>query len=180
MWDFNQCDPRKCTGRKLSRLGLIKNLKVKQRFPGIVLTPIAEKCVSPEDSKIIEQKGIAVVDCSWARIDETPLASLKPSHGRLLPFLVAANPINYGHPFRLSCVEAICAVMYITGFKKLAEKYLQKFSWGHGFLELNKDLLEAYAACTDSKSVVKQQDIFIETTQRKRDEDRNGRQCSLH
>lgn len=28
MWDLNHCDPKKCSGRKLSRHGLIKNLKV--------------------------------------------------------------------------------------------------------------------------------------------------------
>lgn len=174
MWDFNQCDPRKCTGRKLSRLGLIKNLKVKQRFHGIVLTPTADKCVSPADKKIIETKGIAVVDCSWARIDETPLAALKPSHGRLLPFLVAANPINYGHPLKLSCVEAIAAVMYITGYKEFAELYMDKFSWGHSFLELNEHLLEAYSKCTDSKSVVAQQETYMIEAQKQQMEDRNG------
>ncbi|KAJ8976900.1 hypothetical protein NQ317_014071 [Molorchus minor] len=167
MWDFNQCDPKKCSGRKLARLKLVKPLKVKQRFQGIVLTPTGEKCISPNDREIVETKGIAVVDCSWARIDETPIAALKPVHGRLLPFLVAANPINYGRPFQLSCVEAIAATMYITGFKKLANFYLNKFSWGHSFIALNKELLDIYANCIDSKSVVAEQNKYIEEEQRK-------------
>lgn len=193
MWDFNQCDPKKCTGRKLARMGLVKCLKVKQRFPGkynrnlddyfadkisfsgLVLTPTAEKCVSPADRSILEKKGIAVVDCSWARIDETPLAALKPSHGRLLPFLVAANPINYGRPCQLSCVEAIAATMYIIGFKNLAVKYMEKFSWGHSFIELNEELLNIYSECTDSKSVVEAQAVYIEKAQQQQEDDRNGK-----
>ncbi|ERL85390.1 18S rRNA aminocarboxypropyltransferase [Dendroctonus ponderosae] len=166
MWDFNQCDPRKCSGRKLSRLKLIKTLKIKQRFPGLVLTPTAEKCVSPSDRDLVSAKGVAVVDCSWAKIDETPLAALKPAHGRLLPFLVAANPINYGKPLQLSCVEAVAATMYITGFKKEARFYLNKFSWGHSFLELNEELLEIYSQCTDSQSVVQEQTRYIENEQK--------------
>lgn len=166
MWDFNQCDPRKCSGRKLSRLKLIKTLKIKQRFPGLVLTPTGQKCVSPADRDIVSAKGIAVVDCSWAKLDETPIAALKPAHGRLLPFLVAANPINYGKPMQLSCVEAIAATMYITGFKKEARFYLDKFSWGHSFLELNDELLEIYSNCTDSQSVVQEQTKYIEREQK--------------
>lgn len=165
MWDFNQCDPKKCSGRKLERMGLVKSLKIKQKFPGLVLTPTGRKCVSPEDRIIIETKGIAVVDCSWAKIDETPLAALKPSHGRLLPFLVAANPINYGRPCKLSCVEALAAAMYITGFKKVARLYMGKFSWGHAFFELNEKALNLYAGCSDSKSVVQAQAEYIKEQQ---------------
>lgn len=36
--DFDHCDPRRCSGKKLSRLGLIKELKVGSRFRGIVVS----------------------------------------------------------------------------------------------------------------------------------------------
>ncbi|XP_041976093.1 18S rRNA aminocarboxypropyltransferase [Aricia agestis] len=169
MWDLNHCDPKKCSGRKLLRHNLIKNLKLGQRFQGLVLSPVGTQSVSPDDKDIIEKFGLAVIDCSWAKIDETPFGRMKSPHPRLLPFLVAANPINYGKPYQLSCVEALAAAMYITGHKREAKFYLSKFSWGHSFLELNSDILITYAGCTDSKSVIEAQNKFLKTVENERD-----------
>lgn len=170
MWDLNHCDPKKCSGRKLLRHNLIKNLKLGQRFQGLVLSPVGTQCVSPNDKDVIEKFGLAVIDCSWAKIDQTPFSRMKSNHPRLLPFLVAANPINYGKPYQLSCVEALAAAMFITGHKKEAHFYLSKFSWGHSFLELNSEVLDLYVECTDSKSVIEAQTKFLESAEKERDD----------
>lgn len=172
MYDLKHCDPKKCSGRKLSRMGLIKNLKVGQRFPGLVLSPVGTMTVAPEDRKIIESSGIAVIDCSWARIDETPFERMKSPSPRLLPFLIAANPINYGKPCRLSCVEAIAATLYIVGLKDEAKWYMGKFSWGHTFIELNEELLKLYSNCTNREEILTIQNSWIEKSQKEREESR--------
>lgn len=117
--------------------------------------------MSPTDREIVQEHGCAVVDCSWARLDDTPFSRMRTPNPRLLPFLVAANPINYGKPCQLSCVEAIAATLIITGFPTEADFYLGKFSWGHSFVELNSELLEKYAGCANSEEIIKVQEKFL-------------------
>ncbi|KAJ3088465.1 ribosome biogenesis protein tsr3 [Quaeritorhiza haematococci] len=162
MWDFGHCDPKRCSGKKLERMGLVKDLRVGHRCKGIVLSPRGQKSVSPEDRRIIETAGIAVVDCSWARVDEVPFDKIRSPHERLLPYLVAANPVNYGKPFRLNCAEAFAACFYIVGLKEYGDEVMGKFKWGHAFYTLNRELLDRYAACRDSVEVVAVQNEYIQ------------------
>jgi pre-rRNA-processing protein TSR3 len=108
MQDFDHCDPRRCSGKKLSRLGLISELKVGTRFRGIVVSwvpvrtvsttdthctesdvvfiqhrPRGTQLLSPSDRDIILKGGLAVVECSWARLDEVPFGKIASPHERL-------------------------------------------------------------------------------------------------
>lgn len=122
-------------------------------FHGIILTPKGEKCFSKDDAEIVLKHGIAVVDCSWAKLDQTPFNKMKGPHMRLLPYLVAANPVNYGKPYKLTCVEAIAACLRIINNDN-AFIYLNKFKWGHNFLTLNDRLFNQYERCDDSTEIV--------------------------
>ncbi|CAI5526274.1 unnamed protein product [Closterium sp. Naga37s-1] len=144
MWDFGQCDSKRCTGRKLLRLRLIREMRVQQRFGGICLSPTGQRAVSRADAPLLAAKGLAVVDCSWARLADVPFAALKSGAPRLLPWLVAANPVNYGKPCQLSCVEAMAAALYICGDKETARELLSRFKWGHAFLSLNRRVVSSF------------------------------------
>ncbi|KAG2177099.1 hypothetical protein INT43_007755 [Umbelopsis isabellina] len=162
MWDFKHCDPKRCSGVKLARHNMLKTLKVTQRFRGVVASPMGEKAVSPADRYLVEQFGVAVVDCSWAKIDEVPFSRIKSPGDRLLPYLVATNPVNYGKPWKLNCAEALAACFYITGFPEYGEELLAKFKWGHAFKKVNGHLLARYAKCEDSAHVVQVQNEYLE------------------
>ncbi|AET38539.1 ribosome biogenesis protein TSR3 Ecym_3023 [Eremothecium cymbalariae DBVPG len=161
MWDFDHCDPKRCSGKKLERLGLIKSLRVKQKFQGIVVSPNGKTVVCPNDREIAEKYGVSVVECSWARLEEIPFEKIGGRHERLLPYLVAANQVNYGRPWRLNCVEALAACFAIVGRMDLAETLLSHFSWGLGFLELNKEILEIYQKCTDHDSIKAAEEAWL-------------------
>lgn len=173
MWDFGHCDAKRCTGRKLARMGYVRTLKLGQKSRGIILSPKGKKAVSPSDRDIVESFGVSVIDCSWHKLEDVPFQKLRGEE-RLLPFLVAANPVNYGRPLNLSCVEAFAATLYITGFKEEAEDLLALFNWGKAFIDVNRELLELYSNCESSEEVVKVQNEYIEKCEKEREEHRNG------
>ena len=157
IYHANQCDPRKCSGKKLARFDLVRlTHHISQLRPYIVLSPFSEKAISPEDKGA---RGLAALDCSWAHAEEV-FARFKLQE-RALPFLVAANPVNWGKPFKLSTVEALAAGLVILGEKSQAELILSKFNWGHVFLELNREPLSEYAAARDSAEVVRIQNEYM-------------------
>jgi pre-rRNA-processing protein TSR3 len=117
--------------------------------------------VSPADKEIVESLGIAVVDCSWAKLDDVPFSKIRGKFERLLPFLYAANPINYGRPFKLSCAEAIAAALQICGLPLEARLIMSKFTWGEGFFGINAELFECYSRCADSAAVLAEQQRII-------------------
>lgn len=76
MWDLGHCNKKRCTGTRLARLHLIEELRLGVPFPGVILSPNGKCCVSREDADLIGRKGIAVVDCSWNRLDDVPFGKL--------------------------------------------------------------------------------------------------------
>ena len=161
MWDFAQCDPKRCSGRKLCRIKMIQEFKVGHKFRGVILTPSGTRVISPADREIVKQGGLAVVDCSWAELDKVPFSKLPKGNERLLPFLVAANTVNYGKPYKLNCAEALIAGLLICGFGEDAQKIMDKFSYGEEFFRLNAELWEVYASCSDGEAVLKAQNEYL-------------------
>ena len=54
-----------------------------------------------------------------------------------VPYLLATNPVNYGKPWKLNCVEALAAAFYITGYEDYGRRLLQGFGWGDSFWKVN-------------------------------------------
>ncbi|KAJ4384452.1 ribosome biogenesis protein tsr3 [Didymella sp. IMI 355093] len=160
-WDLGHCDAKRCSGKRLMRLGMMRELHVGQKFAGVVVSPKGKKIVSREDKELLDQYGAAVVEASWKRIDEVPFGRIGGKCERLLPYLVAANPTNYGKPWRLNCVEALAACFYICGHPDWAEDILSTFSYGRAFLDINAALLKRYEACENEEQIKKAEEVWL-------------------
>ncbi|WPH04270.1 Hypothetical protein R9X50_00715900 [Acrodontium crateriforme] len=177
-WDLNHCDAKRCSGKRLMRLGLMRELHVGQKHSGVVVSPKAKTIISPADRPILEQYGAAVVEASWNRIDEVPFSKIGGPNQRLLPYLIAANQTNYGKPWRLNCVEALAACFFICGHREWAEEILEPFSYGEAFISINEAVLKRYAACEDEESVKKAEEAWLAKIENEYKEDRELRESN--
>lgn len=163
IYHAQQDDPKKCTARRMKKFGLATMYEVAGKLPSgsILLDPTANKAISPADRRLARY-GVCVLDCTWGEVERLfPLFQSKRMKGRALPYLLAANPVNYGRPFLLSSAEAFVAALCILGYREQAGEVAAKFKWGETFLTLNHEPLEAYAAAKDSADVIKVQQEFM-------------------
>ena len=61
----------------------------------------------------------------------------------------------------MSTAEALSASLYIMGHKDQAVSLLRPFKFGDAFLDLNGELLEAYASCNSQAEVEEMQWEFF-------------------
>lgn len=157
----NQCDPKKCTGRRLVLRGLAKSVERPRESPMgcIVLTPNTDVAFSPADA---EQclNGILALDYSWRKIEELP--KVERGVARALPLLMPVNPTNYGKACHLSTMEALAGALAILGAREQASELLATHNWGPHFLEMNAEPLELYSRAKTSAEVVEAQFRFVE------------------
>lgn len=156
VYHVSQDDPKKNTARKLARFELCTLFDRVERIPrgAVLLDPFSEKALSREDEKAARERGIVALDCSWKHAEEVFPEARKRTVPRALPYLMAANPVNYGKAFQLSTAEALAASCAILGEQTQAEALMSKFIWGPVFLALNKEPLADYAASATSREVV--------------------------
>ena len=163
-----QDDPKKNTAVRLSRRGDIKLHEKFNKLPrrGIILEPLCGKVLGPEDHGLLLEQGGSLVglDCSWAHIEDSVSQVMKNTklQGRMLPLLLAANPVNWGKPGKMTTAEALSASLYLIGKEEQARKLLSAFRWGEQFFVLNKDPLEAYSTAKTSKELVELQFEFFD------------------
>jgi len=157
VYHANEDDPKKCSARKLHKFGFVELETKIRKTPkdAILLNPFAEKSLSKEDLSIAEKHGILAVDCSWKNAEKSFDFLDKRCKSRALPFVVAANPVNYGKPFKLTTLEAFAAALYILGDIEKAEEMLNLYKWGPTFLVLNKGPLGDYRKAENSAEIIK-------------------------
>ncbi len=165
---LDQDDPKKCTARKLGSRNLA-TLHFSIRRPprrGFLLDPSAGIILGPDDLPLIN-KGASLValDCSWKRLDESlnQIRNISPRlEGRTLPLVLAANPVSWGQPGRLSTAEALAMCLVLMHHDDQAERLLSPFSWGEQFFLLNAEPLSAYKYAKSRDDLIELQWEFFD------------------
>ena len=163
-----QDDPKKNTAVLASKRGDIKLHKNMKNLPkkGIILEPLCGKVFGPEDHDLLTTRNGSLVglDCSWAQIESSVDTVMKKTRllPRMLPLLLAANPVNWGKPGKLTTAEAISAALYLIGRQEQAREVLGAFRWGERFFELNQQPLDAYSQAKSSSELVDLQFEFFD------------------
>ena len=97
-----QDDPKKNTAVRSAKRGDLRLHRSIRSVPkrGVLLEPLCGKVLGPEDHHIVLDHGIVALDCSWNRIEETveALGRRTKLTRRMLPVLLATNPVNWGNP----------------------------------------------------------------------------------
>ncbi|KJP87236.1 hypothetical protein AK88_03153 [Plasmodium fragile] len=162
MFDYNECQNQKCSCKKLYRFKKIKKAPINKKFKGIVLTPFCDKYFSINDKATMENFGLSVIDCSWKSLDL--LKKAKFTNQRKLPYIIAVNSINYGKPYKLSCLESLAFCLYVCGYNKQCTDILNIYKWSSSFVNLNGELLDMYKLCNTHEEVKKVEDEFIQNS----------------
>ncbi len=164
VYHTNDDDPKKCSAKKMNKFGFAEIEKNLRKLPvkAVVLSPFSKKSISREDKGIVEKFGLIAVDCSWKNAERIFEKISNNRITRSLPFLVAANPVNYGKVLKLSTIESFSAALYIMGFTDQAKSILTIYKWGPHFLELNKEPLEDYRKAKTSTEVITKMNSYID------------------
>lgn len=149
--DLFQDDPKKSTMKKLHRFSLATRIEVRSLQRHTVLRADSDHVILPKDRQLLQRRGLCIIEGSWK--SGMLLEQIRTEHSRKLPILLAANPVNYGKFNTLSSVEAVCAALYITGFRDQAEYIISKFGWGHTFIETNREILDSYARASNIQDI---------------------------
>uniref|UniRef100_A0A8C9HJF8 18S rRNA aminocarboxypropyltransferase n=1 Tax=Piliocolobus tephrosceles TaxID=591936 RepID=A0A8C9HJF8_9PRIM len=177
MIDYHECQNKKCSCKKLYRFKKIKRVQTNKKFKGIVLTPFCDKYFSINDKNIIETHGLSVIDCSWKSIDL--IKKVKYSNQRKLPYIIAVNSINYGKPYKLSCLESLAFCLYICNYNKQCIDILNIYKWSINFINVNKELLEKYKLCSNHDQIKNAENDFLTNLRNEREEKKKTDQYAV-
>ena len=164
---LDQDDPKKCTARRLHKFGhaiLHTNIR-KTPKRGVLLDPKAGVLIGPDDREDIE-RGAAIValDCSWKQIDYSLKYIEKNTRldGRTLPCVLAANPVSWGKPGRLSTAEALALSLVLIDRWDQARMIMKPFRFADSFFQLNEQPLEAYSKAENNAELAEIQWEFFD------------------